>query len=236
MVHALNARGQRLAIGHQAHAVVADKRFSVLLWPEDIFAVGHVEGTIAVGHQRQPLDSLDLASQEQQLGRQMLAIGDHLGRQLVEIERCFQNAAAHRVGLFLAQSGPVRHGAEQMIDVAHAPAYRHLHLREGGVAVSGTRTHAALHARSHKRLRPRQLGCDRRSNDQPIGEILLILGRIGRANRAAGMASARFGAKVRTIKMHAEQLRMAGLRPVAMLPAGGQRRRDRLVRRRGRRR
>ena len=62
-----------------------------------------------------------------------LAVGDDFGGQLVEVQRGLHHTAAHRVGLRLPQPGPVRHGAEEVVDVPHAPADGRLHLLERGV-------------------------------------------------------------------------------------------------------
>ena len=105
---------------------------------------------------------------------QVLAVGDDLGGQLVEVERRFQHAAAHRIGLRLPQAGAVGHGAEEVIDVAHAPADGRLHLLEGGIAngrrCSGCRV-PGRRGRTPRRpavpARRSPWRCSRRSRDRP---------------------------------------------------------------------
>src|SRR5437899_4273385 len=72
----------------------------------------------------------------------MHAVGDHFRGQLVEKEDSFQNAAAHRVGLSLAEPRSVRHGAKQVVDVANSPRDGGLHLVKGSVTVAGVATDA----------------------------------------------------------------------------------------------
>ena len=94
VVQSHDAGGQRLAVGHDADAVAAQDRLAAVAGAKEVFAIGHVQGPVAVGHQRQAVGPLDLVRQPQQFALQVLAVGDDLGRQLVEVQRGLQEAAA----------------------------------------------------------------------------------------------------------------------------------------------
>jgi hypothetical protein len=50
VIHAHDAGRQRLPVGHDADAVAAQDWLAAVAWAEDVLAVGHVEGAVAVGH------------------------------------------------------------------------------------------------------------------------------------------------------------------------------------------
>src|SRR5437868_335122 len=60
MIHANDARSQCLAVGHDADPVAAQDRFAAVARAEDVFAVRHVQGAVAVSHQGQPIGAFDL--------------------------------------------------------------------------------------------------------------------------------------------------------------------------------
>ena len=138
----------------------------------------------------------------------MLAVGDHLGGEFVEEEGRLHDAAAHRVGLRLAEPGAVGHRTEEVIDVAHAPADRLLHLREGGIRVPRVRANAARLTGAHERLGPGQLRRHRRRGDAiGEGEVLFVLVRFGHAHGIARMTAVRLVIEVGPIEMRPENPR-----------------------------
>ena len=154
----------------------------------------------------------------------MFAVGDDFRGQVVEEERRFHHAAAHRVGLLFAQPGAVGHGAEQMIDVRDAPATGRLHLRERGVRVADVDADIQRPAGADERLGAGQLRGDGGAADavaeRQVFEVFFLPGR---PHVLAGMTAARLLREVRTVEMRAEDAGAAGaflLEPLAHAQEG----------------
>src|SRR5262249_39044309 len=60
MIHAHDARGQSLAVGHDAHPIATDDKLTAILWSEHVLSVRHIQRAVAIGHQGQAIRSLDL--------------------------------------------------------------------------------------------------------------------------------------------------------------------------------
>gem|GEM_PF-5254614 len=142
MVQAHDAGGQGGAVAGQTDTIGFADRFATILGPEDVVAIRLIDGSHRIGDNSQSLRPFDLVSQSQQFRCQMLAIGDHLGGQLIVVEGSFQYTAPHGIGLRLPQTRTVRHGTEQVINVTDAPFHRGSHLIERGVAVSDVEVHS----------------------------------------------------------------------------------------------
>src|SRR5581483_8343656 len=81
------------------------------------------------------------------------------------------------------------------------------------VGMAGARPHVVRNAASHERLGIRQFGSNRGRGDETVSQVLLVLGPLGRANRAARMTAARLGTEVRSIQVNTEQTRLPPQRP-----------------------
>src|SRR5262249_42590104 len=147
----------------------------------------------------------------QQLRGEVLAVGDDLGGQLVEVQGRLQEPAAHGVGLALPEPGPVGHGAEEVIDVADAPAYGLLDLREGGVLVPRVAADPGCPAGADEALGAGQLRRDG-GGDDAVGEVevLAVLGGLGGADGPSRVAAAGLAAEVGAVEVGAEDGRPSG--------------------------
>src|SRR5581483_136079 len=148
----------------------------------------------------------------------MLAVGDDLGGEVVEVEGGFEDAAAHGIGLELAQPAVIGMGAEEVVEVAHAPADGVGHLPEGGERMAGGADDAPAPAGADKRLGAGQLRRDRgRGNAVGELEILLVLARIGGPETRCRMRPPGGRGEVRPIEMGPEDAGAAGALPSQLL-------------------